>query len=146
MPLDLLASVLLSMVAALPSTEEGPDLGLSSASVIEMGGQGSSEDKPQKAIAAFLRTTCEHLLSCTTGDGSPYGGIQHVGAFIVLPSSVHGSQPLYPLQENNTATHPTSKRHRLTATVRTGASPRQHRTATRTSLSLYGGLSHQQNR
>ena len=48
-------SALLSMVAASPSTEEEPEFALISASVVEMGGQGCSEDKTQKTRAALLR-------------------------------------------------------------------------------------------
>lgn len=79
-------SPLLRTVAALPSTEEEePYLGLISVFAIALGGQGSSEDRTQKARAVLLRTTCEHLLLYTASDGSPCGGLQHMGPFIVLP-------------------------------------------------------------
>ena len=86
MSLDLLTSVLLGAVAALPSTaEEEPDLGLTSVSAIALGGQESPAENTNQARRALLRTTCEHLLSHTGADGTPFGGLRRVGDIIVLP-------------------------------------------------------------
>ena len=86
MSLDILTSVLLGAVAALPSTaEEEPALGLTSVLVIALGGQGSPAENENQARRALLRTTCEHLLAHTGADETPFGGLRRVGDIIVLP-------------------------------------------------------------
>ena len=83
---DLLTSVLLHTLSALPITEdEEPDLSLISASAITLGGQGSPEDKTRKARAALIRNNFERLPSCTNRVGSPYGRLQCVGDFTLHP-------------------------------------------------------------
>lgn len=73
---------------ALPSLhEEESDLDLMAVSTIALGGEGSSEEKTNRARAALLRATCEHLVITIAAYGSPFGGLQHTGAFIVLPFS-----------------------------------------------------------
>ena len=85
MPLDTLTFVLMRMVMSLPSFQEEKDLGLMTASAIALGGQGSMEEKKDRARAALLRATCEHLVSATASDGTPLGGLRRTGAYIVLP-------------------------------------------------------------
>ena len=55
------------------------------ASAIALGGQGFMEEKKDRARAALLRATCQHLVSATASDGTPLGGLRRTGAYIVLP-------------------------------------------------------------
>ena len=50
MPLDTLTSVLMRTVMGLPDSQDSePDLGLMAASAIALGGQGSMEEKKDRA-------------------------------------------------------------------------------------------------
>ena len=60
-------------------------MGLTSVAAIALGGQGSPAENANQARRALLRTTCEHLLSYTGADGTPFGGLRRVGDIIVLP-------------------------------------------------------------
>ena len=83
MSLGTLASVLIRTVMDLSSSQSEPDLCLMAASSIALVRQGSPK-KINKARAALLRATREHLISATASDGTPLGGHVRTGAFIVL--------------------------------------------------------------
>ena len=84
--LDALVAMLVSVVAAASNSDGfSPDLDLMMVSVAALSQPGSSEEKCHKPRQTLLRVVCEHSLSRTEADGTPFGGLRRFEDFIVSP-------------------------------------------------------------
>ena len=84
--LDALVAILVSIVGAAPNSDGfSPDLDLMMVSVAALSQPGFSEKNHHKPRQTLPRVVCEHSLTRTEADGTPFGGLRRFEDFIVSP-------------------------------------------------------------